>query len=280
MLGGLENGMLWSSLGLSLLDPGGRCAPRPRPLAARGAAGDPRRRDLRQRAARLRGRDRCGGRRAGHGAAARAARPRRLVPPDRAQRPAEPRLDDLRSARHRHRRAGARARAALRSGNSSAAAAATILALLGPIGFVRVWVKRVALWVVLASLAYLTWWTLRDANLGALWSQPGTGGLSFSAGSRPHGRDAGSSLAARRRLHPLFAEPSRRVPGSLGRLLHPERVGSTRSARSCSSHAGCGSPSVITAIATRGVGAALALVALGVDETKEPSRTSTPRPTR
>ncbi|TML52596.1 MAG: hypothetical protein E6G16_05625 [Actinobacteria bacterium] len=64
----------------------------------------------------------------------------------------------------------------------AAAAAATILALLGPVGFVRVWVKRVALWVVLGSLAYLTWWTLHDADLGALWSQPGTGGLSFWQG--------------------------------------------------------------------------------------------------
>ena len=42
--------------------------------------------------------------------------------------------------------------------------------------------KRVALWVVLGSLAYLTWWTLHDANLGALWSQPGKGGLSFWQG--------------------------------------------------------------------------------------------------
>ena len=64
----------------------------------------------------------------------------------------------------------------------AAAAAATILALLGPIGFVRAWVKRVALWVVLASLAYLTWWTLHDADLGALWSRPGKGGLSFWQG--------------------------------------------------------------------------------------------------
>src|SRR5947207_5087637 len=60
----------------------------------------------------------------------------------------------------------------------AAAAAATVLALVGPVGFVREWVKRVAFWVVLASLAYLTWWTLHDADLGALWSQPGTGGLS------------------------------------------------------------------------------------------------------
>src|SRR5262245_50145133 len=45
----------------------------------------------------------------------------------------------------------------------AAAAAATILALIGPIGFVRQWVKRVAIWVVLGSLGYLTWWTLHDA---------------------------------------------------------------------------------------------------------------------
>ena len=63
-----------------------------------------------------------------------------------------------------------------------AAAAATALALVGPIGFVREWVKRVALWVVLASLAYLTWWALHDAHLGALWSRPGKGGLSFWQG--------------------------------------------------------------------------------------------------
>src|SRR5436190_9272258 len=54
---------------------------------------------------------------------------------------------------------------------------ATGLALLGPVGFVRKWVRRFALWVVLASLGYLTWWTLGGAQLGALWSQPGKGGL-------------------------------------------------------------------------------------------------------
>src|SRR4029079_19680454 len=58
-----------------------------------------------------------------------------------------------------------------------AAAAATALALLGPIGFVREWVRRFALWVVLASLAYLTWWTLHDANVSGLWSEPGKGGF-------------------------------------------------------------------------------------------------------
>jgi nucleobase:cation symporter-1, NCS1 family len=55
-------------------------------------------------------------------------------------------------------------------------------ALLGPIAFVRKWVRRFALWVVLASLAYLTWWTIDHADLRALWSRGGTGDLSFWAG--------------------------------------------------------------------------------------------------
>src|SRR4051794_33504170 len=58
-----------------------------------------------------------------------------------------------------------------------AAAATTALALLGPVGFVRRWVKRFALWVVLASLGYLTWWALRHAQVATLWSQPGRGGF-------------------------------------------------------------------------------------------------------
>ena len=37
--------------------------------------------------------------------------------------------------------------------------------------------KRFALWVVLASLGYLTWWALRHAQLATLWSQPGKGGF-------------------------------------------------------------------------------------------------------
>src|SRR6266566_8181242 len=151
-----------------------------------------------------------------------------------------------------------------------AVAAATILALLGPVGFVREWVKRVALWVVLASLAYLTWWTLHDAHLGALWSRPGKGGLSFWQG-------VDLMVAMPVSWLPLAADytrfsRSRRgafwgtgigyfLPNvwlyALGAILLLSR--------------GLGdAPSVIGAIATGGIGAALALVALGVDETKEP----------
>ena len=152
----------------------------------------------------------------------------------------------------------------------AAAAAATALALVGPIGFVREWVKRVALWVVLASLAYLTWWALHDAHLGALWSRPGKGGLSFWQG-----------------VDLMVAMPVSWLP------LAADYTRFSRSGRSAFCGAAVGyflpnvwlyalgaillltrgladAPSVISAIATGGAGAALALVALGVDETKEP----------
>src|ERR671935_1307341 len=35
---------------------------------------------------------------------------------------------------------------------------ATLLALLGPIGFVRRFVRKFAIWAVVASIAYLAWW--------------------------------------------------------------------------------------------------------------------------
>jgi putative hydroxymethylpyrimidine transporter CytX len=151
-----------------------------------------------------------------------------------------------------------------------AAAAATILALVGPIGFVREWVKRVALWVVLASLVYLTWWALHDAHLDSLWSRPGKGGLSFWQG-----------------VDLMVAMPVSWLP------LAADYTRFSRNGRSAFWGAAVGyflpnvwlyglgvillltrgltdAPSVITAIATGGAGAAVALVALGVDETKEP----------
>jgi NCS1 family nucleobase:cation symporter-1 len=56
-------------------------------------------------------------------------------------------------------------------------ALALALALLGPIGVVRRVVRKVAIAVVPASLVYLTWWALDGVNLGDLWNQPGEGGL-------------------------------------------------------------------------------------------------------
>jgi nucleobase:cation symporter-1, NCS1 family len=147
---------------------------------------------------------------------------------------------------------------------------ATGLALLGPVGFVRKWVRRFALWVVLASLGYLTWWTLGGADLGALWSQPGSGGLTFwqgvdlmvampaswlplAADYTRFGRSRGASFAG---TAAGYFVPNVWLYG-LGALL--------LLSRGLSDPAG-----VMTAIAGGGALAGLALLALVVDETKEP----------
>ena len=52
-----------------------------------------------------------------------------------------------------------------------------VLAFLGPVGFVRRYIRKFAGWIVVASLVYITWWALHDAALGDLWSQPGKGGF-------------------------------------------------------------------------------------------------------
>src|SRR5438132_5743423 len=50
---------------------------------------------------------------------------------------------------------------------------ALALALLGPIGFVRRWVRKVGIWAVLASILYLTWWILAHGRLHSIWNQSG-----------------------------------------------------------------------------------------------------------
>src|SRR3954465_5238766 len=56
------------------------------------------------------------------------------------------------------------------------------LALLGPIGFVRRYVRKFAVWAVLGSMIYLTWWVLDKSNLQAFWRAHGQGGLSLGSG--------------------------------------------------------------------------------------------------
>ena len=56
------------------------------------------------------------------------------------------------------------------------------LGLLGPIGFVRRYVRKFAIWAVVASIAYLTWWAIDKADLHALWHTQGEGGLSLGQG--------------------------------------------------------------------------------------------------
>ena len=61
-------------------------------------------------------------------------------------------------------------------------AIALALALLGPVGFVRKFVRKFAVWAVLASVAYLTWWALDGAAFGELWDRAGEGGSSVLEG--------------------------------------------------------------------------------------------------
>jgi nucleobase:cation symporter-1, NCS1 family len=55
-------------------------------------------------------------------------------------------------------------------------------ALLGPVGFVRRILRRFGVWVVLASLVYLSWWSLSEADLHQLWKAPAEGGSSVWLG--------------------------------------------------------------------------------------------------
>jgi putative hydroxymethylpyrimidine transporter CytX len=60
-------------------------------------------------------------------------------------------------------------------------AVAAWLAFMGPVGVVRRFLRRFAVWLVLASLVYLSWWALAEADLSALWNQPGEGGSMWLA---------------------------------------------------------------------------------------------------
>src|SRR4051812_43447346 len=59
---------------------------------------------------------------------------------------------------------------------------AVTLALLGPIDFVRRYVRKFAVWAVLASMIYLTWWVLDKSDLSTFWHADGAGGLSLGSG--------------------------------------------------------------------------------------------------
>jgi putative hydroxymethylpyrimidine transporter CytX len=150
------------------------------------------------------------------------------------------------------------------------AALTTALALAGPISVVRRWVRRYAVWAVVASTAYLTWWALDGADLGSLWSAPAGGGLTFAQG-------VDLTVAMSASWLPLAADYTRFARGgrsafwgtavgyflphawlfSLGALLFLSRGLDDTTA-------------LLTAVAAGGVASALALLALTVDETDEP----------
>ena len=144
------------------------------------------------------------------------------------------------------------------------------LALSGPISFVRRWVRRFAVWIVAASMAYLVWWALDRSDFGALWSAGGEGGVRFFQGV-----DLTVAMAAS--WLPLTADytrfsRSRRAAfwgtgvGYLVPLVLLFALGALLALSQ-----GLAEPTTIfTAIAAGGAGSAIALLALTVDEADEP----------
>ena len=59
---------------------------------------------------------------------------------------------------------------------------ALLLAVVGPIDVVRKLIRKYVVWAVLASLVYLTWWTLAGDGLGDAFDRPGEGGSSVLDG--------------------------------------------------------------------------------------------------
>lgn len=143
-------------------------------------------------------------------------------------------------------------------------------ALLGPIGFVREWVRRFAIWVVLASLVYLTWWTLDHADLHGLWARHGSGDLSFWAG-------VDLVIAMPASWLPLVADYTRFsrdrrtafVGSGLGYLI-PNLWLFGLGALLLLSRNLSDPTDLLTTIAGGGLAGGLALLALTVDETDEP----------
>jgi len=51
------------------------------------------------------------------------------------------------------------------------------LGMLGPIGFVRRYLRKFASWALLFAMAYLTYWAISKSHLRAFWARPGKGGF-------------------------------------------------------------------------------------------------------
>jgi nucleobase:cation symporter-1, NCS1 family len=144
---------------------------------------------------------------------------------------------------------------------------ATALAFLGPVGFVRRYVRKFAIWVVIASLLYLCWWSLRGQHPAGLWHREGSHafwpGFDLVLGSiiswtplvadyTRYSRDKragfiGAGVGYFVPTIPLYA---------LGAVIAMSREISD-------------APALLTAIAAGGVASLLALLALTTDESDE-----------
>jgi putative hydroxymethylpyrimidine transporter CytX len=144
-----------------------------------------------------------------------------------------------------------------------------VLALLGPVGFVRRFVRKIGIWAVAASIVYLAVWILRNGHVRTLWHEGGHGG-SFWLG-------VDLVIALTVSWVPLVADYTRFsrdrraafLGAGLGYLL-PTLFQFGFGAILVLSHPSIQGPTdVLTTVAAGGVGSVLALLALTVDETDE-----------
>jgi nucleobase:cation symporter-1, NCS1 family len=144
---------------------------------------------------------------------------------------------------------------------------ATALAFLGPVGFVRKVVRKFAVWVVIASLLYLCWWSLHGRHPVALWHRDGA-----------HAFWPGFDLVLASIISwtPLVADYTRFsrtrragfLSAGLGYLL-PTIPLFALGAVIAMSRGISDAPGLLTAVAAGGAASLLALLALTVDESDE-----------
>ncbi|HSC84398.1 MAG TPA: cytosine permease, partial [Pseudomonas sp.] len=81
-------------------------------------------------------------------------------------------------------------------------ALATLLAVTGPLTFVRRVLRKWGIWLLLGACVWLTWNLFDKADLGAIWSRAGDGSLPFALGFD-------IAIAKPRSWLPLIADYSR-----------------------------------------------------------------------
>lgn len=144
---------------------------------------------------------------------------------------------------------------------------ATVLAFMGPVGFVHRYVRKFAAWIVLASLLYLCWWGLHGQHVDRLWHRSGA-----------HDFWPGFDLALASIISwtPLVADYtrfSRTRAGafwgtSIGYFV-PQIPLLGLGAVIALSRDLSDAPGLLTAIAAGGIGTIAALLCVTVDESKE-----------
>ncbi|WP_454717814.1 putative hydroxymethylpyrimidine transporter CytX [Caulobacter segnis] len=141
---------------------------------------------------------------------------------------------------------------------------ATWLAIVGPLSFVRRFLRAYGLWLLLAGAGWLSWRLLAEHDLAALFAKAGTGEMSFGAG-------IDLVIAMPLSWLPLIADYTRfgRTPGgmfkgsALGYLLANIWFMGLGAAYALASGGGDGL--LLTALAASGGGMALFLIV--IDET-------------